>query len=54
MFVAYGSVELESAGPLVEGDAVRLTGVGGHRVTASSDAEILVWEMHAALAFNGA
>ena len=54
VFVASGSVELEGAGPLLEGDAVRLTGVGGHRVTASSNAEILVWEMHAALSFNGA
>ena len=53
VFVASGSVELEGAGLLLEGDAVRLTGVGGHRVTASSDAEILVWEMHATLAFNG-
>ena len=50
LFVARGAVELEGAGPLQEGDAVRLTGVGGQRVTASQDAEILVWEMHAAAA----
>ncbi len=52
LFVAAGDVLLEGAGPLTAGDAVRLTGVGGHRVTAVSAAEILVWEMHATLAFN--
>jgi len=30
-----------------EGDAVRLTGVGGQTVTAVDAAEILIWEMHA-------
>ena len=50
LFVARGTVDLEGAGPLKEGDAVRLTGVGGQRVTASEDSEILVWEMHAAAA----
>ena len=35
-----------SAGPLQEGDAVRLTASGGQRVTATTPAEILVWEMH--------
>jgi hypothetical protein len=35
---------------LSTGDAVRLTGVGGQRVSASEPAEILVWEMHASLA----
>ena len=50
LFVPRGSVELEGAGPLGEGDAVRLTGVGGQRVTAIDPAEILVWEMHAAIA----
>jgi hypothetical protein len=49
-FVPRGSVELEGAGPLAEGDAVRLTGSGGQRVTARDPAEILVWEMHATLA----
>ena len=48
LFVAKGAVNLEGAGALAEGDAVRLTGVGGQRVTASDDAEILIWEMHAA------
>ena len=47
VFVARGAVDLEGAGRLAEGDAVRLTGVGGQRLTAVDDAEVLVWEMHA-------
>jgi hypothetical protein len=47
LFVPVGSVELEDAGSLAEGDAVRLNGAGERRVTAASAAEILVWEMHA-------
>jgi redox-sensitive bicupin YhaK (pirin superfamily) len=50
LFVPRGEVTLEGAGALVEGDAVRFTGVGGNRVTATSAAEILVWEMHASIA----
>jgi quercetin 2,3-dioxygenase len=50
LFVAHGTVDLEGAGTLAEGDAVRLTGVGGQQVTALDDAELLVWEMHAAAA----
>src|SRR5690606_36556508 len=50
LFVARGSVELGGSGILAEGDAVRLTGVGGQRVTAVDDAEVLVWEMHATAA----
>jgi quercetin 2,3-dioxygenase len=50
LFVARGEVTLEGAGPLHEGDAVRFTASGGQRVTATEPAEILVWEMHAALA----
>jgi redox-sensitive bicupin YhaK (pirin superfamily) len=50
LFVPRGVVSLEGAGDLAPGDAVRFTGTGGHRVTASEPAEILVWEMHAALA----
>ncbi len=46
LFVARGEVALEGAGPLQEGDAVRLTASGGQRVTATTPAEILVWEMH--------
>ena len=45
-----GSVTLEGAGALETGDAVRFTATGGQRVTATEAAEILVWEMHAAIA----
>lgn len=47
LFVARGAVDLEGAGRLEEGDAVRFTATGGQRVTALEPAEILVWEMHA-------
>jgi redox-sensitive bicupin YhaK (pirin superfamily) len=50
LFVPRGSVTLEGAGPLATGDAVRFTATGGQKVTATEPAEILVWEMHAALA----
>lgn len=50
LFVPRGTVGLEGAGALEEGDAVRFTATGGNRVAATGDgAEILVWEMHAAL-----
>src|SRR6195952_2055029 len=49
LFVPRGAVELEGAGPLATGDAVRFTATGGQRVTATEHAEILVWEMHATL-----
>jgi redox-sensitive bicupin YhaK (pirin superfamily) len=48
-YVARGSVELEGAGALDEGDAVRIAAGGGQRVTATSDSELLVWEMNTAL-----
>lgn len=47
LFVPTGAVELEGAGALGEGDAVRLTASGGQRVTATAPSEILIWEMHA-------
>jgi redox-sensitive bicupin YhaK (pirin superfamily) len=47
LFVARGTVDLEGAGPLTAGDAVRLTAAGGHDLTAVDDAEVLIWEMHA-------
>lgn len=50
LFVPRGSVTLEGAGELHEGDAVRFTASGGQRVTATEPAEILVWQMHAGLA----
>ncbi len=48
LFVARGQVVLEGAGRLEEGDAVRISASEGQRVTASGDAELLVWEMDAA------
>jgi hypothetical protein len=48
LFVARGQVDFEQA-ELSEGDAVRLTASDDVRVTARVPAEILVWEMHAAL-----
>jgi quercetin 2,3-dioxygenase len=50
LFIARGAVELEGAGRLDEGDAVRFTATGGQRVTAVRAAEVLIWEMHSALA----
>lgn len=50
LFVPRGEVALEGAGPLQEGDAARLTATGGQQVTATTAAEVLVWEMHAGLA----
>ncbi|MEO3786011.1 pirin family protein [Actinocorallia sp. B10E7] len=50
LFVPRGKVRLEGAGILDTGDAVRFTATGGQKVTAVEDAEILVWEMHAAVA----
>jgi redox-sensitive bicupin YhaK (pirin superfamily) len=49
LFVPRGDVVLEGSGALATGDAVRFTSTGGQRVTATSPAEILVWEMHATL-----
>jgi quercetin 2,3-dioxygenase len=50
VFVARGSVAVESVGALSEGDAARLTESGGQRVTATAPSEVMVWEMHATLA----
>jgi redox-sensitive bicupin YhaK (pirin superfamily) len=49
LYVARGSVELEGAGGLQAGDSVRITGSDGQLVRAHGSAEILVWEMHAAI-----
>lgn len=44
LFVAVGSADLDGAGPLATGDAVRLAGAGGPRLTAGPDgAEVLIW-----------
>jgi quercetin 2,3-dioxygenase len=50
LFVPRGTVDLEGAGTLTEGDAVRFSATGGQKVTALEPAEILVWEMHAEVA----
>ncbi len=47
LYVARGAVDLEGAGRLETGDAARVTAAEGQRLTASGDAEVLVWEMHA-------
>jgi hypothetical protein len=48
VFVARGAVELEGAGRLEEGDAVRVTGSQGQRLSVVDEsAEVLVWQMHA-------
>jgi len=50
LFVPRGTVDLEGAGALEEGDSVRFTATGGNAVTATGEgAEILVWEMHATI-----
>jgi redox-sensitive bicupin YhaK (pirin superfamily) len=49
LYVPTGTVTLEAVGELTAGDAARITAVGGQRVTATEPAEILVWEMHAAV-----
>jgi redox-sensitive bicupin YhaK (pirin superfamily) len=50
LFVPRGTVTLENAGALAEGDAVRFTAAGGQKVTATEPSEILLWEMHATIA----
>jgi len=46
VFVARGGVNLEGAGPLGAGDAVRLTKAGGRQLTADvgTGGEVLIWE----------
>ena len=44
-----GAARLETVGSLAAGDAVRLTDRGGLRLSSATGAEVLVWEMHAAL-----
>jgi quercetin 2,3-dioxygenase len=46
LFVAKGAVDLEGAGALTAGDAVRLTAAGTLRLTAdpATGAEVLIWE----------
>jgi len=49
LFLAVGDADLEGAGALHAGDAVRCSGDGGRRLTASAPSEILIWEMHGRL-----
>lgn len=49
LFVTTGTVDMEGTGALGAGDAVRTTATGGQRVTATTDAEVLVWQMHATM-----
>jgi quercetin 2,3-dioxygenase len=48
LYVARGRVNFDEA-TLVDGDAARITASTGAKVAACEDAELLVWEMHAAL-----
>ena len=50
LFVTRGAVDLEGTGSLATGDAARMTAAGAQGVTATSTAEILVWEMTARVA----
>jgi quercetin 2,3-dioxygenase len=50
VFATRGEVELSGVGRIGAGDAVRVTGGDGHRLRGVGDGEVLVWEMHAALA----
>ena len=51
VYVARGDAELEGAGKLVNGDAVRLTAAGSPMLTAgAAGAEVLIWEMASGLA----
>ncbi len=46
LFIAKGAADLEGAGPLNRGDAVRLTAASARRLTAdaATGAEVLIWE----------
>ncbi|HEU4361224.1 MAG TPA: pirin family protein [Mycobacterium sp.] len=45
LFVPLGRASVEGVGALDQGDAVRFTGSGGERLTATGPAEILIWAM---------
>ncbi len=49
LFVPLGAVTLEGTGDLAHGDAVRCTGGGGERLTATAPAEVLIWAMDGTL-----
>jgi quercetin 2,3-dioxygenase len=46
LFLATGAADLEDAGRLDTGDAVRFTAAGARGVTATEATELLVWEMN--------
>lgn len=50
VFTARGEVTLEGGGDLGAGDAARISGGGGQRLTTNGLAEILIWQMHAQVA----
>ncbi|MGW4645858.1 pirin family protein [Kitasatospora sp. NPDC004289] len=53
LFVAKGEVALEGTGLLQEGDAARIGAAEGQRITAgAAGAEVLMWEMDAAVSFS--
>jgi quercetin 2,3-dioxygenase len=45
VYLARGAVDVETIGPLDEGDSLRLSGSAQLRLTAREEAEVLVWEM---------
>jgi redox-sensitive bicupin YhaK (pirin superfamily) len=50
VFVARGEADLEGFGTLNTGDAARVSGSDGQRISATErGAEVLIWEMHATL-----
>jgi redox-sensitive bicupin YhaK (pirin superfamily) len=53
LYVANGAVQLEGAGRLEAGDAVRLTAAGARTLTADagSGAEVLLWETNGSVQF---
>lgn len=52
LYVAKGTLALESAGTLATGDAARLTLAGALKATAGDGgAELLIWEMHKQLVY---
>src|SRR5882672_5646739 len=54
VYVAKGSVNLQGAGTLNAGDAVRLSGAGSPRLAADdkTDAEVLIWQMDNELLYS--
>ena len=54
LYVAKGTVDLEGAGTLQTGDAVRLAAAGRPKLTShdNTGAEVLIWEMSETLKYN--